>query len=59
MEGHKTIIELAATKDTIAATVHMADHSIRKGIKRAIVTARITAMRQRTNRDSKYYAKVE
>jgi hypothetical protein len=59
MEGHKTIIELAATKDTIAVTVHMADHSIRKGIKTAIVTARITAMRHRTNRDSKYDAEIE
>jgi hypothetical protein len=59
MEGHKTIIELAATKDTIETTVRMADRSIRKGIRTTIVTAKIIAMRHRTNRDSKYYAKFE
>jgi hypothetical protein len=59
MEGHKTIIELEATKDTIATTVRMADHAIRKGVRTAIVTAKIIAMRHRTNRDGKYHAKIK
>jgi hypothetical protein len=59
MEGRKTIIELAATKDMIATTVRMADRSIRKGVRTTIVTAKIIAMRHRTSRDSKYYTKVE
>jgi hypothetical protein len=59
MEGHKTIIEPAAMNDTIVTTVRMADRSIRKEIKTTIVTAKIIAMRRQTNRDSKYYTKVE
>jgi hypothetical protein len=61
MEGRKTIIELKATSDTIATTVRIADRSInKKGVRTAIVIAKIIAiMRHRTNRDSKYYAKVK
>ncbi len=59
MEGRKTIIEPAATSDTIATTVHMADRSIKKGDRTTIVTVKIIAMRHRTNRDSKRYAEVE
>jgi hypothetical protein len=59
MEGHKTIIELAATKDTIATTVRMADLSIKKGGRTTIVTAKIIAMRHRTYRDSEDHAKIK